>query len=73
MGRFAVIGNEARVAGFRLGGAAVIPAATPDDARAAWATLPADVAVVVLTPEAATALAPEIERTDRVLSVVMPS
>ena len=62
-----------RIAGFALGSATVIAAATPDDVRHAWATLPLDVAVVVLTPEAEAALGSAFERTDNVLSVVMPS
>ena len=73
MGTFAVIGDGVRIAGFALGGATVIPATAPDDVRHAWATLPVDVAVVVLTPDAAAALGSAIERTDNVLSVVMPS
>jgi vacuolar-type H+-ATPase subunit F/Vma7 len=73
MGTYAVIGESARVAGFALGGATVITATTPDDVRRAWSTLPAEVGVVVLTPEAAVALGPGIERSDNVLSVVMPS
>jgi vacuolar-type H+-ATPase subunit F/Vma7 len=73
MSAFVVIGDAARVDGFALGGATPIVAATSDEVRRAWATLSDDVAVVVLTPEAAAALGDQIEREDAVLSVVMPS
>ena len=73
MGIFAVIGDAARVETFALAGAMVIPAAAPGDVRRAWAELPIDVAVVLLTPEAAAALGDDVRRDDHVLSVVMPS
>jgi vacuolar-type H+-ATPase subunit F/Vma7 len=71
MPRVAVIGEQTRVAGFALAGADVLPAAEPDAVRAAFAGLAPDVAVVVLTPAAAEALAatPFGER----LTVVMPA
>jgi vacuolar-type H+-ATPase subunit F/Vma7 len=58
--RVAVIGEEALVRGYALAGAAVLPADTPEQVRAAWRRLPEDVAVVILTPAAAAA---EPERT----------
>lgn len=83
MSRVAVIGEEARVRGFVLAGALVFPAEDADGARAAWRSLPTDVAVTVLTPRAAGWLgkvtgevaAPAPERPPRrpgVLLVVMP-
>jgi vacuolar-type H+-ATPase subunit F/Vma7 len=68
--RVAVIGEEPRVQGFALAGAEVCPASDPGEVRAAWAGLADDVAVVVLTPPAAAALAttPVGHR----LTVVMP-
>jgi vacuolar-type H+-ATPase subunit F/Vma7 len=57
----AVIGEEAVVRGFGLAGALVLPADDPAGTRAAWAALPATVAVVILTPAAAAVLDPDVE------------
>lgn len=72
MSRAAVIGEPARTAGFVLAGALVFPAETRDEVRAAWASLPADVAVLILTPRAAgwLGVAPRTRRD--VLLAVMP-
>lgn len=51
--RVAVIGSELRVAGYAMAGALVYPAESREETRAAWASLPADVEVAVLTAEAA--------------------
>ncbi|WP_226900733.1 V-type ATP synthase subunit F [Nonomuraea phyllanthi] len=64
----AVIGETVRVVGYRLAGAVVLPADTSDAARAAWARLGDDVAVVILTPQAAEALS---EKAGERLTVVM--
>ena len=75
MGSVVVLGERSRVSGFALAGARVVPA---DDARtvlAAWQALDPDVAVVVLTPDAAAvlgALLDEPPRPGRPLTVVMP-
>jgi vacuolar-type H+-ATPase subunit F/Vma7 len=71
--RIAALGEQLRVQGFGLAGALVVTADTPEAARSAWRDLPADVALVILTPSAARALAPQIidESSDR-LTVVMP-
>ncbi len=53
MARVAVIGEAVRVAGYALAGALVCPAASPEQARDAWRQLPPDVAVVMLSPNAA--------------------
>jgi len=53
MSRVAVIGEEAQVRGYQLAGALVFPAEDAAGARAAWRSLPADVAVTVLTRAAA--------------------
>jgi len=52
----AVIGSRTAVQGYGLAGALVRAAEDPDAVRRAWATLPADVGVVVLTSAAETAL-----------------
>ena len=85
MSRVAVIGEGVRVQGFALAGALVLAAEDAAGARAAWRSLPPDVVVVVLTPEAADALrdvtgagpgapapADGTPRRPRVLPVVMP-
>jgi vacuolar-type H+-ATPase subunit F/Vma7 len=53
MARAAVIGEATRTAGFALAGAVVLVAEDQDEARAAWRSLPADIAVLVLTPSSA--------------------
>jgi vacuolar-type H+-ATPase subunit F/Vma7 len=72
MSQAAVIGESARTAGFALAGALVLPAENPDEARAAWASLPADVAVLILTPRAAAWLDTVPRARRDVLLVVMP-
>ena len=73
MSQAAVIGESARTAGFALAGALVFPAENADEAHAAWSSLPADVAVLVLTPHAAAWLgtAPRARR-DMLLAVMPP-
>ena len=56
-GRIAAIGEPVALQGFALAGVAVLPAVTPEQARARWAALPRDVALVLLTPAADAALA----------------
>jgi vacuolar-type H+-ATPase subunit F/Vma7 len=72
MSRAAVIGEPARTAGFALAGALVLAAENPDEARVAWSSLPADVAVLVLTPHAAGWLGTALQARHDVLVVVMP-
>ena len=73
MSRAAVIGESARTAGFALAGALVFPAENAGEAHEAWSCLPADVAVLVLTPRAAAWLgtAPKARR-DLLLAVMPP-
>jgi vacuolar-type H+-ATPase subunit F/Vma7 len=82
--RVAVIGEGVRVQGFALAGALVFAAEDPGGAHAAWRSLPPDVEVAVLTPNAAAwlrdALSPDasgrargaLPRRPGVLTVVMP-
>jgi vacuolar-type H+-ATPase subunit F/Vma7 len=72
MARLAVLGEEVAVQGYALAGAVVLPAEDAAAVRAAWAQLPDDVAVVVLTPAAARALPEEATTALRPLTVVMP-
>jgi len=69
MGRVAAIGEAVRVQGLALAGVVVLPGEEPDEVRASWAALPADIAVVMLTPLAADTLG--ADRLGR-LTVVMP-
>ena len=73
MDRVAVLGERALVEGYALGGARVVPAESPAEVLAAWAALPGDVAVVVLTPAAARVLGPPAAGSRRPLRVVLPS
>ena len=50
MARHAVLGEPLRIYGYGLAGAVLCPAADQPEAARAWRELPADVAVVVLTP-----------------------
>jgi vacuolar-type H+-ATPase subunit F/Vma7 len=70
VGKVAVIGERHRVQGFALAGALVSIAEDEDAARSAWHGLTGDVAVVVLTPKAAAALAEMVPGARR-LTVVM--
>jgi vacuolar-type H+-ATPase subunit F/Vma7 len=73
MSRVAVLGERARVEGYRLGGAVVLCAEDADEVHAVWSSLPEDIAVVVLTPAAARALGAAGSASQRPLLVVMPS
>lgn len=69
MSTVAAIGAPAQVTGFALGGAQVFAVDSAAQARAAWQALPDDVAVVILTQDAADAVG--AERAGR-LTVVLP-
>jgi vacuolar-type H+-ATPase subunit F/Vma7 len=71
MARAAVIGQALRIEGFALAGALLCPAGDEDEARAAWRSLPPDVAVVVLTESAAGWLTGQLGQRPDVLPVVM--
>jgi vacuolar-type H+-ATPase subunit F/Vma7 len=73
MSTVAAIGRPSEVAGFTLAGARVLPARTVAGAKAAWATLDHEVAVVVLTAESAAFLAEERAHPGAPLTVVMPT
>ncbi len=72
MGRVAVLGEAVHVAGFALAGALVLPAEDEAAVRDAWATVPADVGLVVLTPLAARALGPDRHADPTRLTAVLP-
>lgn len=72
MARVAVIGARYAVEGYRLAGAVVLVANDPAAVRQAAETLPSDVAVVVLTRDAAAALPEDDAAADWPLRVVLP-
>lgn len=72
MARVAVLGEQVAVAGYALAGAVVLPAEDDAEVRAAWADLPEDVAVVVLTPHAAEVLGDAARDRLQPLTVVIP-
>jgi vacuolar-type H+-ATPase subunit F/Vma7 len=73
MSGVAAIGERERVRGFAFAGVHVSTAEDPQAVREAWQALPADVAVLILTPAAHAALEVELEGRDQLLRVVMPS
>lgn len=73
MGRVAVLGEETSVAGYALVGAVTLCAEDAQAVRAAWAGLPRDIDVVILTARAAAALGTAPTETMHPLTVVMPS
>jgi vacuolar-type H+-ATPase subunit F/Vma7 len=73
MSGIVAIGEGEKLRGFALAGVDVAVAADPAAARAAWAALSADVALVILTPAAQAALsADELEHAEHRLWVVLP-
>lgn len=67
------IGSQADVEGFVLAGVRVVSAATAAGTRQAWDELPAEVAVVVLTPQSASDLGDARWSPGAPLSVVLPT
>ncbi|HEU0240819.1 MAG TPA: V-type ATP synthase subunit F [Micromonosporaceae bacterium] len=72
MSRVAVIGARPAVEGYRLAGALVRIADDPNAVRDAVATLPDDVAVLILTRDAAAALPADHDASDWPLRAVLP-
>lgn len=72
MGQVVVLGEPARVMGYALAGALAIEAEGKEVARA-WASIPSDTTLVVLTPSAARALGQAVlaQRRDALI-VTMP-
>lgn len=67
-----VIGEATRAGNFALAGAVVATADGEEAVRAAWQALPAEAAVVVLTPAAAAALEGAALAPGNALRVVLP-
>ena len=68
-----VIGEPLLIGGYSLAGALLRPASDQAAAQHAWRDLPADVAVAILTRQAARWLAGELATRPQILPVVMPS
>ena len=72
MGRAAIIGEPLSIYGYGLAGALLCPARTRADVVGAWRDLPADVAVVILTPAAAAWLGEAAATRPDVLTATLP-
>jgi vacuolar-type H+-ATPase subunit F/Vma7 len=73
MSAVAAIGEYERIAGFAFAGVQVCAADDPDAARAAWAALPNEVALLILTPAAHDALRELLDEHGRPLCAVLPT
>jgi len=69
----AALGAPGILAGYELAGARLIPARSDDDVRQAWSELPDDTAVVILSADAAAALAGSLDDPDAPLTVALPA
>ncbi len=72
MARVAVLGEPLRIGGYGLAGALLCPARDQPEALRAWRELPGDVAVAVLTPQAASWLGDELADRPDVLTALLP-
>jgi len=69
--RIAAIGERERVHGFAFAGVHVVPAEDAQAVQAAWRALPADIALVILTPTAHSVLRGELAAREQTLYAVM--
>lgn len=72
-GTIAAIGEPALLDGFRLAGVVVYPGSTDEEIRSAWTALPANTAIVILTPRSAHALEPDLTDPRSPMTVLLPS
>lgn len=72
MSRIVAIGQGELVDGFGLAGVEVVRATDAVAARRAWAELEGDVGLLLLTPAAEAALAPELAEAHGVIWAVIP-
>jgi vacuolar-type H+-ATPase subunit F/Vma7 len=70
--RVVVLGEPGRVGGFRLTGATVIDAVGSEEVDHAWAALPTDTTLLILTPRAAEVIGVRLPERSRLTWVVMP-
>jgi vacuolar-type H+-ATPase subunit F/Vma7 len=71
--RAVAIGDARRLAGYALAGAEVVEASSRDEAEAALARVDDELGLLVLTPEAHSALATALEGRDDLVWVVIPA
>ncbi|MEB7504112.1 hypothetical protein [Arthrobacter koreensis] len=69
----AALGAPGILAGYELAGARLVPAKSDEDVRQAWQQLPEDTAVVILTADAAAALAGHLDDPAAPLTVALPA
>ena len=69
----AALGAPGILAGYELAGARLIAARSDEDVRQAWSQLPEDTAVVLLTADAAAALAGHLDDPTAPLTVALPA
>lgn len=72
MSEVVAIGEEALLDGYALAFVEVIAAGDPSAVREAWESLEPEVELVILTPAAHEALAPQLRGEPRVMWVVVP-
>jgi vacuolar-type H+-ATPase subunit F/Vma7 len=72
MGTACAIGEQTRVAGLALAGVTVLAAEQPDAVREAFAALPGEVTLLIVTPAAADTLGRDVLDRTCPLTVVMP-
>lgn len=68
----AALGERHLLQGYPTAGAVLLAAETPEEVRQAWAQLPPEVGVVILTPAAAAALRDAPADLSGALTVVIP-
>lgn len=73
MSRAAAIGEDVRLAGYALAGVEVLAAEDAAGALAAWERLPADVACLILTAAARTALGARLAERPQLVWAVVPA
>ena len=72
MSRVAAIGEGSRLGGYALAGAGVHAASGAEEIRAAWARLPPDVGLLILTGAAHAELEPRLGERPELLWAVTP-
>lgn len=72
MSTIVALGEDDRLAGFALAGAAVIEAATDTEIRRAWGGLDPDVGFVIMSARASQVLDPLLGDRPDVLTAVLP-
>jgi vacuolar-type H+-ATPase subunit F/Vma7 len=72
MSRIAALGDWQRIRGFAIAGVEAHEAATDEETVVAWQALPADVAILILTPRAQAALKERLRERPAVLVAVLP-